>query len=141
MLNLFALAGRNDGSEHGAAPGGLGEAVLRRGRKARTSDSQSIYWAGGKHRPERSRDHYVTHDEAAKIIEACPDAEWRRIIALCSYAGLRCPSEVLALRWGDILWDQDRMTVSNVKTENTTGEKFRTVPLSRNSGVSGSGVR
>jgi integrase len=48
---------------------------------------------------------------------------------------------VLALRWGDILWDQDRMTVSNVNTENTTGEKFRTVPLSRNSGVSGSGVR
>ena len=80
-------------------------------------------------RPERSRDHYVTHDEAAKIIEACPDAEWRLIVALCRFAGLRCPSEVLALRWGDIVWDQNRMTVSNVKTENATGEKFRTVPL------------
>jgi hypothetical protein len=37
-------------------------------------------------------------------------------VALCRFAGLRCPTEVLALRWGDVLWDQERMNVPNVKT-------------------------
>ncbi len=80
-------------------------------------------------RPDRTRDHFVTRDEAAKIIDACPDAEWRLIVALCRFAGLRCPTEVLTLRWGDVLWDQERMNVPNVKTGKTTGETFRTIPL------------
>jgi integrase len=80
-------------------------------------------------RPNRTRDHFVTRDEAVKIIDACPDAEWRLIVALCRFAGLRCPTEVLALRWGDVLWDQHRMTIPNVKTGKTTDESFRTLPL------------
>jgi integrase len=80
-------------------------------------------------RPDRTRDHFVTRDEAAKIMDACPDAEWRLIVALCRFAGLRCPTEVLALRWGDVLWDKERMNVPNVKTGKTTGETFRTLPL------------
>ena len=80
-------------------------------------------------RPDRSRDHFVTREETDKIMEACPNSQWRLIIALCRYAGLRCPTEVLALNWSDILWDRDRMTVSNIKTGRTTGVQFRTVPL------------
>jgi len=80
-------------------------------------------------RPNRTRDHFVTRVEAAKILDACPDAEWRLIITLCRYAGLRCPTEVLALKWGDILWDQCRMNIPNVKTGKQTGESFRTIPI------------
>ena len=80
-------------------------------------------------RPDRTRDHFITRAEAAKVIDACPDAEWRLIVALCRFAGLRCPSEVLALRWGDVLWDRDRLNVPNVKTGKTTGATFRTIPL------------
>src|SRR5262249_55224814 len=58
--------------------------------------------------PDRTRDYFVTRDEAAKIIRSCPDAEWRLIVTLCRFAGLRCPIEVRALRWGDVLWDQER---------------------------------
>lgn len=80
-------------------------------------------------RPDRTRDHFVTREETVKITGACPDVEWRLIVALCRFAGLRCPTEVLALRWGDILWDEERMTVPNVKTGKVTGETFRTMPL------------
>lgn len=80
-------------------------------------------------RPDRTRDHFVTRDEATKIIDACPDAEWRLIVSLCRYAGLRCPTEVLELRWNDVLWDQNRMNVPNVKTSRSTGQSFRTIPL------------
>jgi len=64
----------------------------------------------------RARDYFVTADEAAKVLEACPDTDWRVIFALCRWGGLRCPSEVLALRWGDILWDKQRFVVQSPKT-------------------------
>lgn len=65
----------------------------------------------------------------AKLLDACPDAEWRAILALARYGGLRCPSEALALEWGHILWDRNTMTVPCVKTASTTGEAYRVVPL------------
>ena len=53
-------------------------------------------------RSNRERDYHITREDAAKVIDACPDAQWRLIFALARYGGLRCPSEVLALTWGDV---------------------------------------
>src|SRR4029077_7758246 len=47
-----------------------------------------------------SREFFVTREATDKVIAACPDAEWRLIVALSRYGGLRCPSEHLSLRWG-----------------------------------------
>ncbi|WP_425401104.1 tyrosine-type recombinase/integrase [Aeoliella sp.] len=77
----------------------------------------------------RSREYFVTAQGAAKVLKACPDTDWRVIFALCRWGGLRCPSEVLALRWGDILWDQNRMIVRSPKTEHHVGHEMRVVPL------------
>jgi integrase len=52
-----------------------------------------------------------------RVIDATADIEMRLIIALSRYAGLRCPSEHLALRWADVLWDQDKMWVRSSKTD------------------------
>jgi len=79
--------------------------------------------------PNRSRSHYVTPEEIQALIDAAPDAQWRLILALCRFAGLRFPSEVLALRWGDVLWDRNRMNVANIKTRRKTGEAYRVVPI------------
>jgi len=38
------------------------------------------------------------------MLDACPDAEWRLIFALARLGGLRVPSEILCLTWGDIHW-------------------------------------
>ena len=77
--------------------------------------------------PERK--FFVTADMARKVLNACPDAEWRLIFALCRYGGLRCPSEVLALRWGDIDWERSRFTVRSAKTEHHEGKDRRVVPI------------
>ena len=73
--------------------------------------------------------HYVAPEDIEKVISASPDHEWRLIWALCRYAGLRCPSEVMALRWEDVLWDRDRMVVTSEKTERHAGGATRTVPI------------
>jgi hypothetical protein len=63
------------------------------------------------------------------MIDACPDAQWRLIVALSRYGGLRCPSEHLALTRDDIDWERGRMTVRSPKTEHHAGGESRIVPL------------
>ena len=75
------------------------------------------------------RKHFVTADVARKVLDACPSAEWRLIFALCRWGGLRCPSEVLALRWGDIDWERSRFTIRSTKTEHHEGKDRRVVPI------------
>ncbi len=77
----------------------------------------------------RERDYFLSRADAAKIIEACPDAQWRLIFALSRYAGLRCPSEHVSLRWSDVDWERGRMLVRSPKTAHHEGGESRLVPL------------
>ena len=75
------------------------------------------------------RFHFVTRDSAGKVLDACPDPEWRLIFVLCRYGGLRCPSEVLRLRLGDVDWERERFLVHAPKTEHHEGKATRWVPI------------
>jgi integrase len=77
----------------------------------------------------QDRKYYLTPEDTHKLIEMAPDAEWRCIIALARFGGLRCPSEVLGVQWGDIDWDQGRMLVRSPKTERHIGKAERIIPL------------
>jgi len=77
----------------------------------------------------KSKERFITESESLKILEACPNAEWRLIFSLCRYGGLRCPSEVLALTWEDIIWDSSRIMVTSPKTEHHKGHETRVIPL------------
>lgn len=72
---------------------------------------------------------FITREETAKLLAACPDHHWRAIIGLARYGGLRCPSEVLSLRWQDLDWDGGRVTVHSPKTEHHPGKATRLIPL------------
>lgn len=80
-------------------------------------------------RANRSREYFVSVADAETIIEACPDAEWRLIFGLSRYAGLRCPSETLSLRWEHIDLARGRMTVPSPKTAHHPGGASRLVPI------------
>ena len=79
--------------------------------------------------PERKR--FIGRDIINRVIEAAPDAQWRLIIALARYGGLRTPSETLALKWEHINWEQGRITVPSPKTEHHAGRDRRVIPLFR----------
>jgi integrase len=76
-----------------------------------------------------ARQHYVDHETIARVIDAAPDAEWRLLLALARYAGLRVPSEPLALKWADVNLAENRMTVRSCKTERHAGGEARIVPI------------
>ncbi len=76
-----------------------------------------------------SREFFITREVIEKVFAECPDCEWRLIVALSRFGGLRCPSEHLALRWGDIDWENKKINVSSSKTEHLPGGAYRTIPL------------
>lgn len=51
------------------------------------------------------------------------------MFALARFGGLRCPSEVLSLRWGDIDWARERIIVTSPKTEHHEDGESREIPL------------
>ena len=77
---------------------------------------------------DRSRDFYLSTANAAKIIAACPDTQWKLIFALWRFAGLR-KMEIFQLRWEHVLWDQGRMLVTIPKTAHHEGKGSRFVPI------------
>lgn len=77
----------------------------------------------------RERQHFVSREDAAAVLKACPDAEWRLLFALCRYGGLRCPSETLGLCWDDVDWERGLLFVTAPKTEHHDGKGLRLVPL------------
>lgn len=83
--------------------------------------------AGRQDNPDRLR--FIDRATIDKIISNVADLEWKVMIALARYAGLRVPSEPLALKWGDIDFDANRMTVHSPKTEHHEGRGVRIVPL------------
>lgn len=59
----------------------------------------------------KAREFFVSREDTEKILAACPNIEWKLIVSLARFAGLRTPSETLLLRWGDVLWDEHKLFV------------------------------
>lgn len=72
---------------------------------------------------------YVTPKEIERVIDACPNDEWRLLFGLARYAGLRIPSESHLLTWADVDFDRGRLTVRSPKTERYKGHEQRVVPI------------
>jgi integrase len=75
------------------------------------------------------RYYFLSQEDAQKVIDACPDAQWRLLFALSRYGGLRCPSEHLALRWKDVDWVNSKITIHSTKTEHHNDGGVRVTPL------------
>ena len=82
--------------------------------------------AGGERNDARLQ--FVDRATVAKLLDAAPNVEWRLIIALSRFAGVRCPSETLAVKWSDVDWAGERVTIPSPKTEKQ-GKPYRVIPL------------
>ncbi len=113
--------------------------VNRRGSAARSMFIVARRWkliaenpfdgikAGGQ--INRERQYFVTREMAGKLLESAPDCEWRLLVSLSRFGGLRIPSEMVLLRWADVDWEHGRLTVHSPKTERHLGGDSRVIPL------------
>lgn len=79
--------------------------------------------------PDKGRQHFVSREVTQRVLDACPDHEWRLVVALSRYGGLRCPSEHYELGWADVDWERGRFRVASPKTERHEGKEERWVPI------------
>ncbi len=76
-----------------------------------------------------SRLFFVDRETCQKVLETCPNLQWRLIFSLARFGGLRVPSELINLQWNDVLWSQKKIKVPSPKTEHIEGKDHRWVPL------------
>jgi integrase len=72
---------------------------------------------------------YVTPEEMERVLQACPDSEWRLLFGLARYAGLRTPSETHLITVADVDFDGAKLRVRSPKTERYDGHEQRIVPI------------
>ncbi len=77
----------------------------------------------------KSREYFVSWEEAQAVLDACPDSQWRVLFALARFGGLRVPSEVLALKWGHVDWERGRIRIPCPKLEHLTGHEWREISI------------
>ncbi|UCC99947.1 MAG: phage integrase SAM-like domain-containing protein [Phycisphaerales bacterium] len=77
----------------------------------------------------KARFYYVKQETALKILAECPDTQWRLIFGLARWGGLRCPSEILRLKWQDIDFSNNSFVVHASKKEHHADGGIRTVPM------------
>jgi integrase len=77
----------------------------------------------------KAREVFVSQDTIYKVIGQCPSAEWRLIIALARFGGLRTPSETLVLEWPHVDWERARVTIHAPKQEHLPSGGVRQIPL------------
>jgi integrase len=76
-----------------------------------------------------ARRFFVSRELAQRVLDACPDTEWKLLFALSRWGGLRCPSEHLNLKWAEVDWERGRFLVHAPKTEHHEDGGDRWVPI------------
>ncbi len=84
-------------------------------------------------RGNASRSRLVPAQEALRLMAAAPDGQWRLLIALARWGGLRIPSEPAELTWAMVEWgdgqSSGRIRVPSPKTEGYAGHGSRVIPM------------
>lgn len=70
----------------------------------------------------------ISEAQVEAMVAACPTPQWKALIGLCAWAGLR-RGEAMALTRADIKWEARKLVVRNIKTGSRTGRFSREVYL------------
>jgi len=77
-----------------------------------------------------AKEYYVDDERVQEVLAACPTQEWRAVVVLWRYAGLRA-AEPLGLTRDMIDYTKKRLTVYSPKTERYVGHSHRYVPMEK----------
>lgn len=79
-------------------------------------------------RPKPKSNVEVPREWISKILAKC-DPTWGAIVCLSRFGGLRCPSEVLSLKWSDVDFERGTIAIPEPKVEHHEGRGIRLCPL------------
>lgn len=76
----------------------------------------------------RDRRVYVPAGIIETLIERAPSLEWKLLLAMARYMGVRVPSEPFSMTWDCVDWERSLIRVPSPKTAKQ-GKPFRMVPV------------
>ena len=59
---------------------------------------------------------FIDHEKIRRVVADCPKLEFKLIIMLARFLGLRMPSELLVLKWADVRWGESEIFIDSPKT-------------------------
>ncbi len=107
----------------------IAKAIFNKARQWKLVDASPFEGmrSGSQSNPDRA--YYISKEDTQKLLDASPNVEWRALIGLARYAGLRCPTEIRELKWSDVDWDRKSLTVRSPKTAASADHAVRSVPV------------
>jgi integrase len=75
------------------------------------------------------RIHFIDQETIRAVLDACPKTQWQLVFAFARYGGVRIPSEIKFLRWSDVNWARNRITITVPKKAHIDGHQTRVIPL------------
>lgn len=80
-------------------------------------------------RSNPKRKHYISGDDAARLLAVAGNPEWRALIALARFGSLRVPSEPAKLNWEVVDFEAKTVRILAPKTEHHVGRGERIIPM------------
>ena len=71
---------------------------------------------------------FISAADIDLVLAQAPDIEWRLVISLARWGGLRIPFEIAELRWEHVNWETNRITILVPKLEHIAGQGQRVIP-------------
>ena len=75
------------------------------------------------------RNHTIDQETIRAVLDACPNTQWQLVFAFARYGGVRIPSEIKFLRWSDVNWARNRITITVPKKAHLDGHQKRVIPI------------
>ena len=79
--------------------------------------------------PSRGRQYFIPRETVSALLDQCHGPEYRLLLLFARYIGVRVPSEIVPLTWGDVDWDNRRIVITSPKTERHPGGETRICPI------------
>jgi len=79
--------------------------------------------------PARGRQHFIPRETVNALLGQCHGPEYRLLLLFARYIGVRVPSEIVLLTWGDVDWEGRRIVITAPKTERHKDGGKRVCPI------------
>lgn len=108
---------------------GLCKQILQQAQEDGLIDRNPFRNLVSSNKANKERQRYIELEEFNKVLAKAQTPHWRSILVLARVAALRCPSELVGLRWSEVDFKRKVFVVHSPKTEHHAGHEQRLVPI------------
>ncbi len=83
----------------------------------------------GTAKPVTERQFFIPRETVTTLLDQCNGPEYRLLLTVARYMGVRVPSEIVPLKWSDVNWENSTIVITSPKTKRHRGGESRVCPI------------